>query len=163
MALELENTSSKAGLIINAKKTVLISNTQEKCSLNLNGEIVPLSEETIYLGQIVSFHDRLDKGISSRIAKAWRGFWSMKAVYKAKLPTKLKATLLESCTYPILTYGSQTWATTNKQLDKLRRTQVTMERSITGTRLKDKIHSTKIRERTGTKDIRYTVKKLKIK
>ena len=108
MALELENTSSKAGLIINAKKTVLISNAQGKCSLNLNGEIVPLSEETTYLGQIVSFHDRLDKEISSRIAKAWKGFWSMKAIYKTKIPTKLKATLLESCTYPILTYGSQT-------------------------------------------------------
>jgi len=120
------------------------------------------SEETTYLGQKISSEERLDNEISSRIGKAWMGFWAI-SVYKANLPVKRKATLLESCKYPFLTYGSQTRATTNNQLEKLRRTQLAMERSIIGTRLEDKIRSTKIREHMGTKDIRYTIKKLKLK
>lgn len=51
----------------------------------------------------------------------------------------------------------------NKQLEKLRRTQLAIERSITGTRLADKIKSNKIGERMVTKDIRYIIKKLKLK
>ncbi len=38
-----------------------------------------------------------------------------------------------------------------------------MERYITGTRITDKIRSIRIRKLTGTKDIRYSIKKHKMK
>lgn len=45
----------------------------------------------------------------------------------------------------------------------MHKTQLAMERSVTGTNLKDRIKSIKIRKLTGTKDIRYIIKKLKLK
>ncbi len=38
-----------------------------------------------------------------------------------------------------------------------------MECSITGTKLEDKVRSSKIRDLTGTKNIKYIIKKLKLK
>ena len=87
----------------------------------------------------------------------------MRGVYNSKIPLNLKATLLETCTFPVLTYGTQTWATTTTQLNGIYKTQLALERKITGTKLLDKIKTKDIRNRTGTKDIRYTVKKLKFK
>ncbi len=38
-----------------------------------------------------------------------------------------------------------------------------MERSITGTKLKDRVCNSKVRDVTGTKNIKYVIKKLKLK
>ncbi len=67
------------------------------------------------------------------------------------------------CSYPSLTYAAQTRATTQKQLNKICRTQLAMECSITGTELKDRVRSGEIGDLTGTKNIKYVFKKLKLK
>ncbi len=58
--------------------------------------------------------------------------------------------------------GAQTCATTQKQVNKIYRTQLVMKRSITGTKLKDRIRNSKVRDLTGTKNIKYVIKKLKL-
>ena len=105
------------------QKTVLFQMVLQNISLNLKGVKIVVSDKITHPGKKI-FSDRLDKEIwtrisktSTRISKTSKGFGSMKAVYEAKVPAELKASLLISYTYLILThltYGSQIWAITNK-------------------------------------------------
>ncbi len=55
----------------------------------------------------------------------------------------------------MITYGAQTWATTQNQLNEIYRTQLAMEHSLTGAKLNDRvICSSKIRDLTGKREIR---------
>ncbi len=87
-----------------------------------------LLDETAHLEQIIAFQDRLDREIAIRKAKAGKSFWEMKPIFKSGIPLSLKAALLETCNYPLLTYGAQRWALTLTQLNKIFKTQLAMER-----------------------------------
>ncbi len=162
MSEEIREKSEEAGLIINKEKTILLSSCWG-AKLELGGQIIEGKEETSYLGQIISFKDRRGKEITSRIKKGWKKFWSLKEIYKGKISKTLKIKTWEKCSLPVLTYGAQTWALTKSNLDRLKTTQLAMERSLLGVRRKDRIRNEVIREKTGMIDIRYMVKKLKMK
>ncbi len=99
------------GLKINAKKTVLLSKTDEwtdiGLELTIKGERIKRVEEVVYLGQTLAFQDRLERELTKRTSQVWKNFWSLKSIYKMKTPLSLKSKLLEMCTYPSLTYGAQ--------------------------------------------------------
>lgn len=154
--------SKKTGLEINMNKTYILSNAPKQ-RINIGGqEEVEWVNEVIYLGQLLSFEDRRGKEISTRVKKGWRNFWNLKDIYKAKVPINTKAKIWNMCTLPTLTYGAQTWALTKTETERLRTTQLAMERSMLGVKRKDKVRGKEIRERTGTIDVRYAAKKLKI-
>jgi hypothetical protein len=158
---EFEEKSREAGLEINVEKTVLLSNSKETKKIYVKGKEVKTVAEATYLGQQISFGDRMDKEISSRMSKGWRNYWSLKQIYKSKIPIKAKVKILKSCTFPAMTYGAQTWALTNAQLEKLRRTQLAMERSIIDVKRRDRVRNALVRKKTGATDIRYLIKKMK--
>ncbi len=85
----------------------------------------------------------------------------LRTLCKSKTLMKVKKKILESCTPPVLTYGSQTWATIEAQILKVSRTQLAMERSLASIKRRDKIRNTCIRELTGVKNCKYIIKKLK--
>ena len=93
----------------------------------------------------------------------WRKFWSLKEILKSKLPTKLKKKVMDGCLLPCLSYGSQTWILNKNATDKIQKTQRAMERSILNIRLKDKVKTCKIREKTGVIDALQHMRKLKWK
>ncbi len=160
MALDLVETSEKAGLKINIKKTVLsqaMEKSNTKSEVVIKGKKIQKVEEVTYLGQIIAFQDRLDKELTRWVSQAWRNFWSLKSVYQTRTPLRLKSKLLETCTYAALTYATQ------KQLTKIYRTQLVMERSVRGKKLKDRVRNSKIRDLMGTKNLKYVVKKLKLR
>ncbi len=163
MANEFEKESKKAGLTMNISKTALLSTSKEEMVIKINGEEIRQVEETQYLGQTVALNNRLDKEISKRIEKAWKNFWGLKSIYKSKMGLKSKIKILDSCTIPVITYGSQTWATTKTQIGKIQKTQLAMLRSILGKKRRDRISNRKIREKTKSRDIGYIIKKLKWK
>ena len=140
-------------------KKKLLSNSKNKMKIKVGGKEVEESEEIINLGQSTSMDNRQNKEITRRIKQGWKNFWSLKFLYKGKMSIGTKIKALETCTLPALTYGAQTWAITDAQLDKLRKTQLAMERSILGIRRRDKIANARVREGTGSKDVRYWVKK----
>ncbi len=70
---------------------------------------------------------------------------------------------MKKCTYPILLYGAQTWATTKNQTKRLQKTQLVRERSILGISRKERIKNITIRKKTLAKDVGYLSKKLKWK
>ena len=70
--------------------------------------------------------------------------------------------MFESAVLPVLTYGSQAWATIKSQMKKLQVTQNSMLRSILGIRVKDKVSLDQIYSKTKAKKIWGVVKTLKM-
>ncbi len=138
MGEEVMDKSEKAGLIINKEKTILLS-SRWRTELELGGQKIEGKKETLYLGQIISFKDRRGKEITSRIRKGWKKFWSLKEIHKGKISKTLKIKTWGKCSLQVLTYGAQTWALTKTNLDRLKTTQLAMERSILEVKRKDMI------------------------
>ena len=69
-----------------------------------------------------------------------------------KANMKIKRQILNEYVLPVMTYGSETWALTTKQIDALAVAQRKMERIMLGITLRD--HSnTWIRQQTGVTNI----------
>ncbi len=138
MLEELITESKKAGLCINSKKTVLLSNQTEDPEITAEGNKIEKNQETTYPGQIISFQNSWEKEITKRKANALKSFWPLKDIYKSKMSLKLKIETFEKCTMPVLTYGAQTWTVTDNQLWKIGSTQMAMERAILRVKRQDR-------------------------
>lgn len=77
MLHELINACRKGGLEINIAKTKYMSNT-DRGDVYANSIKIEKIEEYVYLGQILSFENRLDKELKARKRKAWAGYWALK-------------------------------------------------------------------------------------
>ena len=69
---------------------------------------------------------------------------------------------MDKVIFPVLTYGSETWALMNYQAGKVAAAQRSTERSILNISLTDKIGNEIIRERTRVKDVIQTNAKQQI-
>lgn len=66
MLTDLAKQSKAVGLALNSDKTKLMTNSRIQ-EITVNGYILDYVEEYVYLGQIISFKDQMDKEIEKRI------------------------------------------------------------------------------------------------
>lgn len=163
MIKELEEASRKVGLKMNMKKTKIMTNTQEDRNVRIDNCILEKVNEYIYLGQILKLgKDNQTAEIQRRIRLAWAGFGKLSFVLKnPKLPQYQKSRVFNQCILPVLTYGCQTWTLTKVNVDKLAKTQRSMERNMLGIRLIDRKTNIWIRSKTKVKDVVEYVTTLK--
>jgi len=114
-----------------------------------------------YLGQTLSFQDRIAKELKIRRANGWKAFWAKKAVWRSKLRIRSKIKVFKSMIIPVLTYSCQTWETTNKQMEKFQTTQNAMLRKILGLKRLEKTRNEELFKKTKAKIIWGVAKKLK--
>jgi hypothetical protein len=163
MLQQISDESNKVGLQMNTEKTKVMTNRQ-RVPIKVDQGIIEYVGEYVYLGQIISASDIMDKEVDRRIANAWKRYWGLKEVMKNKnLSMAPKRKLFDTCILPVLTYGCQTWALTKKQLSKLTVCQHSMERSMMGVKRKDKKRLDDIRKQTRIEDITVKIRKLKWK
>lgn len=62
---------------------------------------------------------------------------------------------------PVLTYDAQRWSLTKNLTQRIIKTQNSMLKTVLGIRLKEKIRTKIIKRQSGSKNIRYKIKKLK--
>ena len=134
----------------------------------VDGHQMEYVDEYIYLGQLVSFSNRLDKEVDRRVENAWKSYWSMKDLMNLNNPLKLKQKLVDMCILPVLTYGAQVWSLTASQRSRLatastqtQTCQRAMERKILGVRRTDRIRNTTLRSKTRITDITEKAANLK--
>ena len=84
MINEINTEGKKYGLEINYNKsTFMASRTQTNIKLNDNKSYIEYNPTITYLGQIISFKDKMNKEISTRrINLEWNKYWSLKFVLK---------------------------------------------------------------------------------
>ncbi|KAL0849608.1 hypothetical protein ABMA28_013867 [Loxostege sticticalis] len=148
MIQTLVDRSREVGLEMNTSKTKMMTNSIP-IDITINGQKLEYVEEYVYLGQIISPKDQMSKEIDKRIASGWKTFWALKEIMKSKeLGMKIKKKTFDTCILPCITYGCETRALTKHHRDKLVRCQRSMERSMLGLKLMDKIRSTDIRRKS---------------
>ena len=118
---------------------------------------IPYVKEYIY--KIPGTNDSLRRQHGKRnIAK--KAFWYLKFIlFDKNLSKSLKIEALQICIYPVLTYGSQTWALTAKQLKKFQVCQRKMLRKIIGISIKDRVPNNELIKMTASTDIAQAVAK----
>ena len=82
---------------------------------------------------------------------------------KGNFPINFKRKIFNTCVLPVLIYSAETWSLLNKQEERLRVTQRSMERSMLGKSRRDRIRNEWIREKTGVMDVIEQVKRRKWK
>lgn len=149
------------GLEINLTKTKMMTNSTPTDITN-NGQKLQYVEEYVYLGQIISPKDQMSKEIDKRIATGWEKYWALKEMMKSKeMSIKIKKKTFDTCILPCITYGCETWALTKHHRDKLERRQKSIERSMLNLKLKDRVRSVDIRQKTKLTDILSRIDQLK--
>ncbi|VDO08661.1 unnamed protein product [Brugia timori] len=147
MINELSQQSVTAGLTMNAKKTKILTNKTNQKTITINGNKIDITEDATYLGQTISFTNRTDKEVNTRVTKAWAKYWSLRNIFKGPFNIYHKCQIFNMCIIPTLTYGCQTWTLKKNILEKIRVTQNAMERSMLNVRIKDKIRIEKIKRK----------------
>lgn len=152
MITSLERESKIYGLEMNLEKTCVMSNGPT-IPVSIGSNTLQYVDNYVYLGQNITFSNPTATEVERRIKKAWGRYWSLKYIFKSSLPMNLKKKAMDSIILPTLLYGCQTWPFSVETLMKLRRFQRATERSILGLRLKDKVNSKIIRQKTKLIDV----------
>ncbi|KAI5723809.1 hypothetical protein M8J76_011205 [Diaphorina citri] len=135
---------------------------EEVPGIMINGEEIKKVNECVYLGQLISCENVVEREVERRIKIGWSKYWAMKKIFKSmKLNKQMKIKALKMCIFPAILYGSQTWAPTKKIYKKLDVTQYKMFRSILNIRRIDKISNITINNIMKMKDLSKEAKKLK--
>ena len=160
---ELYTYSKEIGLKINTNKTKIMTNSVT-LPTTIDKTVIEYTDEYIYLGQIVSFKDKINKEIDRRISLAWKKFWGLKFILLDRsLPLKIKQHVMDTCILPVMLYGAQTWTLNKHEKNMLSICQRKMERKLLGVSLMDKIRNTIIRDKSKIKDVIKTADCIKWK
>ena len=76
MIKDLETEGKRGGLELNYKKSKILSNKNNKNvkSIKIIEQEMDIVEETIYLGQLITFEDKTEKEVERRISLGWKKF-----------------------------------------------------------------------------------------
>ncbi|KAG7297348.1 hypothetical protein JYU34_013337 [Plutella xylostella] len=144
---------------MNTSKTKIMSNTVNREVICIDNNEIEYIEDYTYLGQTMSFHDKMTKEIDKRVANAWKRFWSLKEIMKSKTTKmSIKRKVFNTCILPVMTYGCETWALTKAHMHKLQVCQRSMERSMLGLRMIHHIEIKEIRKITEVDDVTTKIK-----
>lgn len=162
MLQQLAEESEKAGLSMNLTKTKVMSNSSQTESITVNDEEIEYVKEYVYLGQLISTEECMQKEIERRITNTWKRYWSLSEVMKNQdMSMRNKRRIYNMCILPCLLYGCQTWALTEEQARKIKVCQNGMERSTIGIKRKDRVKLKCIKNKTKFKNAYTTYRCLK--
>ncbi|GBP72876.1 Putative uncharacterized transposon-derived protein F52C9.6 [Eumeta japonica] len=162
MLNELASESRKIRLKLNPEKTKVMTNGN-KSSIKVDDSEIDYVDEYIYLGQLISPQDNINKEIERRVANSWKRYWGLREVIKDKTHIATKSKLFNICILPVLMYGSQTWAITKNITNRIAICQQSMERSMLGVKKRDRLRNINIRKKTKVQDASLKIKRLKWK
>ena len=155
MLVDINNYSKPVGLNMNLGKTkIMLNNHTEKATVEVDGKAIEEVEKYVYLGKTVSRDGDLMPEIKRRITLGWAAFNKVDSIMGSrKASMQIKKKVFNEYVLPVMTYGSETWASTTAQMDALAVAQRKMERIMLGITLRDQRHNTWIRQQTGVTDI----------
>ena len=161
----LHENASGVGLKININKTkVMRLNSNVKEKVNIDGRTIDDVDTFTYLGGVVTSKGGCDEDISNRLCKAKAQFRRLRKIWSSSsfsIQTKVK--LFNSLVMSVLTYGSETWKTTERDKKKLDTFQNRCLRQLLRVRWPEKISNEELHRRTRTIKVSETIKQRKWK
>ena len=123
----LERATAGIGLLVNAHKTEYMCFNQTGDISTLDGTPHKLVDKFTYLGSGVS---STEKGIDTRLTKAWIAINRLSIIWKSDLTDKMKRSFFQAAVVSILLYGYTTWTLTKRLEKKLDGNYTRMLRAI---------------------------------
>jgi len=117
----LEGASNELRLTINVSKTVAMALNTTTVQCTVYGKSVPIAKSVKYLGVLFEDDASGSGEFRSRLAQGYARLASLRPLLRRRdLSTKLKARLIQSLVFPIVTYGCEAWSLTKDERAKLR-------------------------------------------
>ncbi|KAK2179692.1 hypothetical protein NP493_477g03002 [Ridgeia piscesae] len=129
---------------------------------HVNNTQIENVESYVYLGQRYSTRDKnQDKDIQRRNTAGWTGFVKHRDIFKGNTGTCLKRQVYNSCIFPAMAYGKETWALTTQEKNKLAAAQTKMIRGMLNITYLDRKTNSWVREKTKVTDMIEQVRRRK--
>ena len=123
----MEWATAGIGLHVNAHKTKYICYNQTGDISTLDGTTLKLVDKFTYLGSSVS---STEKGIDTRLTKAWTAIDRLSIIWKSDQTDKMKRSFFQAAVVSILLYRCTTWTLTKRLKKKLDGNYTRMLRAI---------------------------------
>ena len=108
----------------------------------VDNSLLDVESEFCYLGDVLSAEGGCLQAIIARCSAAWGKFKKLLPILTSKhLSLPIRGKVFNVCVRSAMLHGSETWAPTATDLQRLRRTDRAMVRWICGVRLRDEIPS----------------------
>ena len=161
----LHENASRVGLKININKTkVMRLNSNVKEKVNIDGRTIDDVDTFTYLGGVVTSKGGCDEDISNRLCKAKAQFRRLRKIWSSSsFSVQTKVKLFNSLVMSVLTYGSETWKTTERDKKKLDTFQNRCLRQLLRVRWPEKISNEELHHRTRTTKVSEAIKQRKWK
>ena len=99
-------------------------------------------ESFCYLGDMILASGGCERAIITRVKSAWSKFHELLPILTSRsISLPRRGQFYNTCVRKVLLYGAKCWATTVKDIDRLRRTDRAMIRWICKVRLEDRVSS----------------------
>ena len=133
-------------------------------SIILNEDTIQEVQHFCYLGDVLDRDAGVERSVRARISAAWAKWRELASLLcNRAIPVKSRAQVYSSCIRPVMCYGAETWALTNRMETLLRSTDRRMLRYLSGVRWQDNVRSQDILTRTGLMDIRGQLRQQRLR
>ena len=156
-----------AGMKISTKKTEVLhlSRKPDQCNLQVDGVTLKQVEKFKYLGVTFTNDGRQDAEIDVRTGKASTVMRALQhsVVMKRELSKKAKMSVFKAIFVPILTYGHESWITTEKVRSHVQASEMRFLRRVRGVTMLDKVRSSEIRKSLNVDPLLLRIEKSQLR
>ena len=156
-----------AGMKISTAKTEVLhlSRNPVQCSLQVGGVKLKQVEKFKYLGVAFTSDGKQDEEIDNRISKAGAVMHALhrSVVLKRELSKKAKLAIFRSIFVPILTYGHESWAMTERMRSRVQASEMRFLRRIEGVTLLDKVSNTNVHKSLGVESLLLRIERSQLR
>jgi hypothetical protein len=181
--ISFEKVTQQYGLTMNIKKTCVMSLQQPKedhhrkvlkgqvincdndININIRNQKIETADSFTYLGCTITKDQRHDTEISVRLAKASKAFNSLRHViwHRKSVSITARLRIFRACVLPVLLYGSETWARTIKQEQRITTFYNKCLRTIIGVNIGDRMFNETLLDITGQPSIENIMRRNRLR
>ena len=131
---------------------------EEPCVIE-EGQTLEEAEYFCYLGSILDCEGGVERAVRARVAAAWTKWRDIAGLLVNKnIPLVNRSRVYDSCIRPVLLYGAETWALTQKLEEIVKRCDNRMLRFMAGVRWEDHLTNDDVAEMCGIEKLEYKLR-----